>query len=228
MFSKTGERTFRCVCGRIKPKINCHWRLTIMLGSIVLGYLLGNFQTAYLIGKFFGKIDIRQKGSSNAGASNVTQVMGWKFGVLTALADILKAFLAVRISFWVFGSDAYAFTAGTFAVLGHIFPFYLKFKGGKGLASLVGMMLAFKPEIGLAMMASVLFLTIATDYIAVGSLTVYLGLPVLLFFYGMEKAILLESAALALLGLWLHIGNIKKILRKEEKGLRATIRNRKN
>jgi len=154
--------------------------------------------------------------------------MAWKFGVLTSLADILKAFLAVEISFLFFGGTVEAFTAGTFAVLGHIFPFYLKFKGGKGLASLVGMMLAFKPEIGLAMMASVLFLTIATDYIAVGSLTVYLGLPVLLFFYGMEKAILLESAALALLGLWLHIGNIKKILRREEKGLRATIRSRKN
>ena len=198
-----------------------------MIGSIVLGYLLGNFQTAYLIGKFFGKIDIRQKGSSNAGASNVTQVMGWKFGVLTALADILKAFLAVEISFLIFGGPVEAFTAGTFAVLGHMFPFYLKFKGGKGLASLVGMMLAFELEIGLAMMASVFFLTIVTDYIVVGSLTVYLGLPILLYFYGMEKAILIESAALALLGLCMHIGNIKKIIRKEEKGLRATIRSRK-
>ena len=65
-----------------------------MLGSIALGYLLGNFQTAYLIGKFFGKMDIRQEGSSNAGASNVTQVMGWRFGFVTALVDILKAFIA--------------------------------------------------------------------------------------------------------------------------------------
>jgi len=198
-----------------------------MIGSIVLGYLLGNFQTAYLIGKFFGKIDIRQKGSSNAGASNVTQVMGWKFGVLTALADILKAFLAVEISFLIFGGPVEAFTAGTFAVLGHMFPFYLKFKGGKGLASLVGMMLAFRPEIGLAMMASVLFLTIATDYIAVGSLTVYLGLPVLLYFYGLDSVVVFEATVLAIVGLGMHIGNIKKIIRKEEKGLRATIRSRK-
>ncbi len=198
-----------------------------MLESIVLGYLLGNVQTAYFIGKIFGKIDIRGKGSSNAGASNVTQVMGWKFGVFTALVDMLKAFMAVKISFFFFGGNLQAFTAGIFAVLGHMFPFYLKFKGGKGLASLVGMMLAFELEIGLAMMASVFFLTIVTDYIVVGSLTVYLGLPILLYFYGMEKAILIESAALALLGLCMHIGNIKKIIRKEEKGLRATIRSRK-
>ena len=198
-----------------------------MLGSIALGYLLGNFQTAYLIGKFFGKMDIRQEGSSNAGASNVTQVMGWRFGFVTALFDILKAFIAVKISFWIFGGETEAFTAGAFAVLGHMFPFYLKFKGGKGLASLVGMMLAFEPEIGLAMMASVLLLTIVTDYIAIGSLTVYMGLPILLYFYGMDQVILLESAALAIVGLMMHIGNIKKILRKEEKGLRATIKKKK-
>jgi glycerol-3-phosphate acyltransferase PlsY len=195
-----------------------------MLESIIIGYLLGSFQTAYIIGKFYGKMDIREKGSANAGASNVTQVMGWRFGVITALVDILKAFIAVKISFWIFGGELEAFTAGTFAILGHMFPFYLRFKGGKGLASLVGMMLAFRPEIGLAMMVSVLFLTIITDYIAVGSLTVYVGLPFILYFYGMDSLVVFEAAGLALIGLWMHIENIKKILRKEEKGLRATLK----
>jgi glycerol-3-phosphate acyltransferase PlsY len=195
-----------------------------MLGSIFTGYLLGSFQTAYIIGKFYGKMDIREKGSSNPGASNVTQVMGWRFGVITALVDIFKAFIAVKISFWIFGGEIEAFTAGTFAVMGHMFPFYLRFKGGKGLASLVGMMLAFRPEIGLAMMVSILFLTIITDYIAVGSLTVYVGLPFILYFYGMDSLVVFEAAGLALIGLWMHIENIKKILRKEEKGLRATLK----
>jgi glycerol-3-phosphate acyltransferase PlsY len=195
-----------------------------MLGSMIIGYLLGNFQTAYIIGKLFGKMDIREKGSANAGASNVTQVMGWRFGLITALVDIFKAFIAVKISFWIFGGELEAFTAGTFTVLGHMFPFYLGFKGGKGLASLTGMMLAFRPEIGIAMMISILLLTIITDYIAVGSLTVYVGLPFILYFYGMDSVIVFEAAALAIVGLWMHIGNIKKIIKKEEKGLRATLK----
>ena len=198
-----------------------------MIGSMIIGYLLGNFQTAYIVGKVFGEMDIREEGSSNAGASNITQVMGWKFGLVTAGVDILKAFLAVKISFWFFGGELEAFTAGAFAVLGHIFPFYLEFKGGKGLASLVGMMLAFRPEIGIAMMASTLIITIMTDYIALASLTIYAGIPLLLYFYGMGSLIVLEGSGLAILGIYMHIGNIKKIIRKEEKGLRVTLKKRK-
>lgn len=200
----------------------------MMAASILAGYLLGSFQTAYFVGRFFRGTDIRQEGSSNAGASNVTQVMGWRFGILTALADMLKAYLAVRISLAFFGGEAEAFTAGAAAIMGHMFPFYLQFKGGKGLACLVGAMLAFEPEIGLAMMLAVLFLTLVTDYIAIGTLAAFTGLPVLLYAYGKGPFIISEAVLLAFVGVWRHRENVAKILQKKEKGLRATLKRKKH
>ena len=195
-----------------------------MIQAVLIGYVLGSFQTAFFIGKFFGKLDIRREGSSNAGASNVTQVMGWRFGIVTALSDILKAYLAVWLAFRYSGGETAAFLAGTAAVLGHMFPFYLGFRGGKGLACLVGMMLAFEPEIGLGMMLAVFLLTVATDYITVGTLAAYAGLPVVLLLYGKPVPVLGTALLLSLLGIWKHRENVRRILNKEEKGLRATLK----
>ena len=118
--------------------------------ALAIGYCFGIFQTGYFYGKSKG-IDIRNEGSGNAGATNSLRVLGWKAGFITFLGDLLKAILAVVIVYFIF-RNTYAeqirlleIYAGFGAVIGHNFPFYLNFKGGKGIASTSGMILAVCP-----------------------------------------------------------------------------------
>ncbi len=110
--------------------------------SVLLGYGLGSIQSAYLLGRFIGEIDIREHGTGNAGASNITSTLGLKYGVFVAAFDVFKGALAVLAVQQIYPANReLAFLAGMMAVLGHIYPFYLKFRGGKGVAALVGMMI---------------------------------------------------------------------------------------
>ena len=105
--------------------------------AILIGYAFGCIQPAYFLGKMIGKMDIREQGSGNAGASNITAIMGWKYGVIVGLVDILKGIFAVLVVRWIYpDSPDLAYLSGIMAILGHIFPFYLKFRGGKGVATL--------------------------------------------------------------------------------------------
>ena len=192
--------------------------------SILIGYAAGNIQSAYLIGKFVGKMDIREKGSGNAGASNVTSEMGVKFGVLVGLIDILKGVFAVLIVKWLFPeSPNLAFLAGLMAIIGHIFPFYLRFRGGKGVATLVGMMIGVNWKIGLLFVMLVLVPALITDYIVAGSFTTFVALPVVSFQNHYPIFILLLSLGLMVLCFYLHRKNIQRILAKEELKIRSTI-----
>ncbi len=110
--------------------------------AILIGYAFGCIQSAYFLSKMFGKMDIREHGSGNAGASNITAIMGLKYGFFVALIDILKGIFAVLVVKWIFPNiPDLAYLSGIMAIIGHIFPFYLKFRGGKGVATLVGMMI---------------------------------------------------------------------------------------
>ena len=117
------------------------------IAAVLIGYFLGIFQTGYLYGKYKG-IDIRSQGSGNAGATNTLRVLGYKAGLITFAGDLLKAILAVVIVHVLFGAyfpqelHVLKLYAGFGAVLGHNFPFFLKFKGGKGIACTSGMILA--------------------------------------------------------------------------------------
>ena len=151
--------------------------------SVLIGYTFGCFQTAYIVGRLAGKIDIREHGSNNAGASNVTTVMGWKFGFLTAILDILKAIVAVLLVARIFpGNQDLVFVTGAGVIIGHVFPVFLKFRGGKGMASLIGMFLVIDFKIGVLMMASIAIITLVTNYISFGTLTVFSVVPCFTFF----------------------------------------------
>ena len=110
-----------------------------------VGYVFGCFQTSYFLSKKFINKDIRKMGSGNAGASNVTSEMCLKFGIITAILDILKAYLPVKLILIIFPTASQQIElmviAGTAAILGHIFPFFMNFKGGKGIASYLGVLL---------------------------------------------------------------------------------------
>lgn len=191
----------------------------------LIGYLFGCFQTAYIIGKLKQNIDIRLHGSNNAGASNVTRVLGWKYGIITALLDILKGTAAVIIVGKIFpGHPSLLFTAGAFAVIGHIYPVFLSFKGGKGTASLIGVSLAINIKIAIIIILALVIITIITDYIALGSLAMYTLFPILAFFYKYQLSCIIIVSLLCLIGYYKHIINIKRMLAREEVGLRQVAR----
>lgn len=192
--------------------------------AILLGYLLGCSSMAFYISKMKKK-DIRTAGSGNLGASNATVLFGWGAGVAVALHDIGKAVIAVFLAKWLFpGLEHAGATAGVACVLGHIFPFYLGFKGGKGLASYFGMTLALNWKLALIVAAVIVLATLITDYISVGALSSIVVVPA---YMGFTTHSLLPAAILCvatLVMLLKHWENIVRIARGQEIGLRSTIR----
>jgi len=192
--------------------------------SMLVGYLLGSVQSAYLIGRLVGKMDIREQGSGNAGASNVTSILGVKYGVIVGLVDILKGVLAVLVVKMIFpASPDLAYLSGLMAVIGHIFPFYLRFKGGKGVATLVGMMFGINWKLGLLFFLLVAVPALVTDYIVAGSFTTFIALPIVSFFQQQSIPVLILSIALTVLCFYLHRHNIQRIRAGEELKIRATV-----
>ena len=137
----------------------------------VIGYLLGGINPSFLFAKAKG-FDIRQKGSGNAGASNAAITMGKKWGVISALLDILKAFLAYKLAEVLFAEKTMiGLVAGLSCILGHIFPVYMKFRGGKGLACLGGTILAYDWRVFLALLGLEIVIILVTKYICVVSIS---------------------------------------------------------
>ena len=194
-----------------------------LLFIILMGYFLGCSNMAWYLAKL-KKADLRSGGSGNLGASNAVVLLGWKAGVLTAVHDIGKAVLAVLMARWLFPEIEYADTvAGVACVLGHIFPFYLKFRGGKGFASYWGMTLALNWKLALAIAVAVIAVTILTDYIVCGTLTTIISVPVyMVFIRGWIIALILFIATAVIFVK--HWENYPRMLNGTELGLRSAIR----
>lgn len=185
--------------------------------AIALGYLLGCSNMAYYIAKW-KNADLRSAGSGNLGASNATILLGWRAGIATGVHDVGKAALAVLIIRLLFPAYEYAaIAAGVASVLGHIFPFYLKFKGGKGFASYWGMTLA------LIVGAAIILVTLITDYIVVGTFTTIISVPVYMGITRSWIVALILAIATAVI-LYKHRENIPRLLNGTEVGLRSAIR----
>lgn len=191
---------------------------------ILLGYLLGCSNMAYYISRYQKK-DLRSGGSGNLGASNATILLGWKAGVAVALHDIGKAAVAVLLAKLLFPElELAGAAAGVAAVYGHIFPFYLKFKGGKGLASFWGMTVALNWKLGLIAGLVILLATVITDYIVIGTFSTIALVPaytgLVLHSWIMALVVFLASAVI----FYKHWENIGRLIRREELGLRSAIR----
>ena len=191
---------------------------------IALAYLMGSSNMAYYLSKL-KNVDIRKNGSGNLGASNATVLFGWGAGVLVAVHDIGKATLAVLLAGWLFPQLAYVeVIAGVACVLGHIFPFYLKFKGGKGLASFVGMLVALDWRVAIAAALLVLVVTLVTDYIALGTISASLAGPVGVWIAGSGIVAPLIMSIATVIMIFKHRDNIIRIRNKTEIGLLSTIK----
>ncbi len=185
--------------------------------SALIGYLSGNIQAAYIIGRIVRRIDIREHGSHNAGTSNVTTIMGLKYGVVVGLVDVFKGVFAVLVIKWLYPANPdLALLSGIMAVLGHIFPFYMGFRGGKGVAALVGVMAGLDWKLGVLFALLVAIPALITDYIVMGSFATFLALPVVTYLSGYPIAFTIVGAAMAALIFYLHRHNIHRIRDKEE------------
>lgn len=183
---------------------------------IVAGYLIGTINPAYYIAKLRG-FDIRQKGSGNAGASNAAITMGKLVGLFIALFDIAKAFFAVRLAQHFFPGVRYAAElAGIFSAIGHIFPFTMGFRGGKGTACLGGIILAFSWKVFLVMLSVELALAFLLDYICVVPITASAAFPIVYYFLTWRTLGALLYALLAPLYLYKHRDNLQRIREGKE------------
>lgn len=191
--------------------------------AVIAGYLLGCSNMAYYLAKA-KKADLRGAGSGNLGASNAVVLLGWKAGVLTAVHDIGKSVLAVLIMRWLFPELPYVgAVAGVASVLGHIFPFYLKFRGGKGFASYFGMTLALNWKLALCVGVAILVVTIITDYIVCGTVTTIVTVPIYMgITTGWIAAAILCIATAVIF--YKHRENFPRMLNGTELGLRSAIR----
>jgi glycerol-3-phosphate acyltransferase PlsY len=202
--------------------------LSFFLG-IFLAYMLGSIPTAVWIGIVFHGIDVREHGSGNAGATNVIRVLGPRAGLPVLLFDVFKAWLAVYLANF-FAPDYYSqnqivnfkIACGAIAVLGHVFPLFANFKGGKGVASLVGVIIALYPIAFPIILVWFILALISTGYVSVGSITSSALLPILVILVFREKdlSLIILSILIAIFIPLTHRKNIHRLLRGEESKFR--------
>lgn len=176
-----------------------------------IGYLIGGINPAYLIAKYKG-FDIRKRGSGNAGASNAVITMGKKVGVISAILDIVKAYLAVLLAGLLVPSIPLAkVVAGVSCIIGHIFPVFMQFRGGKGLASLGGVILAFHPLVFLILLTVELVIVLIVDYICIVPITASVAFPIIYMSMTKDKIGAILYGLLAIVIFYKHIENLKRI-----------------
>jgi acyl phosphate:glycerol-3-phosphate acyltransferase len=202
--------------------------MLIYAAALALGaYLIGSFPSGYLVGRIKG-VDLRNVGSGNIGATNALRVLGKKWGYIVFAADFLKGLLAVRIGFAA--SDHFppehailaGIIAGVFAMIGHIFPIWLRFKGGKGIATSGGIMIALFPIwVFLFGLLSWVAFFYATRYVSVASIAAAFSFPVssgVLMLFGLcDWRLVVIAVLMCVLAVWRHKSNIERLLAGTEK-----------
>ena len=178
--------------------------------TVLAGYLLGSLPFGYWAGRVRG-IDLRLAGSGNTGATNAMRVLGVKVGVPVMALDVGKGVAAVLLARALTGSDLVPVLAGAAAVAGHMYPLFLGFKGGKGVATGAGTMFALVPMIGLAALALWLSVSLATRYVSIGSVVTAVAYPAAAFVTGQPWPVRLFALGTGLWIIWRHRANIARL-----------------
>ncbi|CDZ63065.1 Glycerol-3-phosphate O-acyltransferase [Neorhizobium galegae bv. orientalis] len=189
-----------------------NWQITlpIALAALVFGYLLGSIPFGLLLTRAAGLGDIRSIGSGNIGATNVLRTGNKKLAAATLLLDALKATVAALVAWYVFGKEA-GLLAGFAAFMGHLFPVWLGFKGGKGVATYIGTLLGVAPWMVLVFAAIWLGVAKISKYSSLSALVATLVIPVVLWFLN-EPKIALVMAVMTAISWWKHEENIKRLI----------------
>lgn len=197
----------------------------------LISYLLGSINFSIILSRLFQKEDIRDSGSGNAGSTNMLRTYGKGLAALTIIGDIAKVALAIGIAFLILGtefnSDEQIFIkslAGFFCVLGHIYPLYFKFKGGKGVATCAGMVLLIDWRICLILFVIFCITVAVSKMVSLGSVTIAFVYPILIAVFYKSPALTIIAIIFALIVIFKHKSNIKKILN----GTESKISSKKN
>ena len=199
--------------------IMTHNLLSILI-VIVAGYLLGSISTGVVLSRLFAKTDIRSQGSGNAGTTNMLRVLGRKMALLTFIGDMLKGIIAVFIGKWLIGGELGGLLGVVGAVLGHYYPLYFGFKGGKGIATSFGSLLFVFPVQALLAFAVFLILVAVTHYVSVGSIAAAITLPLLIVITRFQEPTLwIITVCIGASVIWRHRANIKRLMTHTENKL---------
>jgi acyl phosphate:glycerol-3-phosphate acyltransferase len=199
--------------------------ILLVAAAILLAYLLGSIPTSVWVGKAFHGIDVREHGSGNAGATNVIRVLGWKTGIPVMIVDIAKGWLAASLPvlFRIAepGSGQLVFlqiVAGLAAIIGHVFPIFAGFRGGKGVGSTFGVLLSLHPLLTLSCLGVFLLVLFITGYVSVSSMSAGVAFPILLFtvFGTPSLSFKIFSVFVAVALILTHRKNIHRLLKGEE------------
>mgnify|MGYP001108654625 FL=1 len=198
----------------------------IFLLLVLTSYLLGSFPTAVWVGKIFHGIDIREHGSNNAGATNTFRVLGNSWGWIVLIIDISKGYVAATIplfltDFYLGFKDEvliYQLIASFCVIVGHVFPVFANFRGGKGVATTLGIILAINLDTALISLAIFLIVFMLTSYVSLGAIIASVVFPFISFFAMKEDAriMIIFSILVALIVLFSHRKNINRLMRGEE------------
>ena len=191
-----------------------------MLLVVVIGYLLGSISTGVVLSRIFTKTDIRNQGSGNAGTTNMLRVLGRKMALFTFAGDMLKGIIAVFIGKWLVGGQLGGLMGVVGAVLGHYYPLYFGFKGGKGIATSFGSLLFVFPIEALLAFTVFLVLVAVTHYVSIGSIAAAITLPLLvLLTHAGEPALWIITACVGASVVWRHKANIVRLMNHTENQL---------
>ena len=192
-----------------------------MIISCLIAYLLGSVSTGILVSKATHGPDLRRVGSGNTGASNVQRTMGWKYGLITFFGDAAKGLIACMLAQLITGSHFGAMLAGLFVILGHNWPVFFQFKGGKGVATSGAVMLFCYPVPALICIALTILIIAVTKYISLGSLSLvfFFSLLVSLFYSSGNACIIIWTCLIAVLCFYRHRSNIVRLIKGTENKL---------
>ena len=192
---------------------------------VLLAYIIGSIPSAVWLGKSFYGVDVREYGSGNAGATNTFRVLGPRIGIPVLFMDIAKGYLAVQMAgllgIYPMGSVAFLnlkFILGAAVLLGHLFPIFAGFRGGKGVATLTGIIAGIHPQAALFCWVIFLVVFMVTHYISLGSMLTALAYPfvIILLYHELSMSYIIFSLAVAIIVLITHQKNIERLLRGEE------------
>ena len=197
-------------------------RIFLVILAAVLGYLLGCIPSGVLVSRYYGQTDIRNAGSGNSGTTNVLRTLGWLPSVATLLGDVLKGVVGALIG-KLLGGETGMLVAAFCTVLGHDFPVFFGFKGGKGIATSLGVTFVICWPVAPCLVGIVVIIVALTKMMSVGTLTASVSFPILYYFLAPEganrRAYLLFAVMTMLLSFFCHRSNIKRLLRGEENRL---------
>ena len=192
--------------------------MTLVFFILLISYLLGSFPSGFLYAKNLKGIDLRYVGSGSTGATNVLRNIGKWPALIVFILDVLKGFIAVKIAYFFLSENIFQVLAGLFAITGHIWPIWLKGRGGKAVATGLGMFIALSWKVGFASFGTFLIVISLTKIVSLSSITAALLLPVYMFFYvgTFNHPFTIFSFIVAIIVIWKHRSNINRILQGKE------------